>query len=226
MNSNQLREKHTNQSYIINEQSLLIENNIKQCSKKLFDELTISYPNNDIKLIYKFPLKLLSFLLDIDIHLSNENSFMKPDGGIILFNDIPILCTEAKKQGTNNNRLQEGLKKQAKGNAIERCGKNIEIFRYITYEHEYFPYLIFASGCDFENGSSIIDRILPFSSFRKPNEIYCFNQYKQFPKQPSVFINENSFTTDFIYSKMKEISIGMINIIKKEGKLWKKIKIT
>ena len=41
----------------------------------------------------------------------------------------PILITEMKNQGTNDLRLKEGKKKQAKGNAIERLGKNVIGFR-------------------------------------------------------------------------------------------------
>jgi type II restriction enzyme len=37
----------------------------------------------------------------------------------------PVLIAEVKNQGTNDLRAEEGLLKQAKGNAIERLGKNL-----------------------------------------------------------------------------------------------------
>ena len=52
---------------------------------------------------------------------SNPNSHIAPDGGVVLCNCIPVLITEAKKQGTNTKRMQEGKKRQSRGNAIERA---------------------------------------------------------------------------------------------------------
>ena len=68
------------------------------------------------------------------------NTFMSPDGGIlsIISADgermFPVLITEVKNQGTNDLRAQEGLKKQAMGNAIERLGKNVIGFRAIMLD--------------------------------------------------------------------------------------------
>lgn len=67
---------------------------------------------------------------DIDFHYFFETSAMKPDGGIMSIKDehgrlYPILITEKKNQGTNDLRALEGKAKQAKGNAIERLGKNV-----------------------------------------------------------------------------------------------------
>ncbi len=55
---------------------------------------------------------------------------MTSDGGFLCIENnkgdrFPILIPEVKNQGTNDLRQQEGLKKQAKGNAIERLGKNV-----------------------------------------------------------------------------------------------------
>ena len=59
-----------------------------------------------------------------------KESFIKPDGGFLYATDKEgnkklILVAEVKRQGTNDKRLSEGLPKQAKGNAIERLGKNL-----------------------------------------------------------------------------------------------------
>ena len=106
-------------------------------------------------------------------NLTVVDSGIKPDGGFIYIetpnkNKLLLGATEAKKQGTNDLREEEGLKKQARGNAVERTNKNyVEIGNYFLCE-DIFPYLIFMKGCDLEdtatsNGgrgpSSIRDRI-------------------------------------------------------------------
>lgn len=71
---------------------------------------------------------------DMDFHYFHETSSMRPDGGILSIVDKeknfhPILIAEKKNQGTNDSRLAEGKPRQAKGNAIERLGKNVIGFR-------------------------------------------------------------------------------------------------
>ena len=63
-----------------------------------------------------------------------DRSSMRPDGGILSVIGLdgvrhPILIVEVKNQGTNDLRATEGLASQAKGNAIERLGKNVIGFR-------------------------------------------------------------------------------------------------
>jgi len=67
---------------------------------------------------------------NIEFHHYFDSTYMCPDGGILSLqrNDsktYPILITEVKIQGTNDIRARERLKKQSKGNAIERLGKNV-----------------------------------------------------------------------------------------------------
>ena len=64
--------------------------------------------------------------------LTKEESFIKPDGGILILEKVGddkfkrvVLCCEMKRQGTNDKRAEEGKGKQAQGNAIERLGKNL-----------------------------------------------------------------------------------------------------
>ena len=68
---------------------------------------------------------------DMGFHYHFGNSSIRPDGGILYIQGkagdkltYPILIAEVKNQGTNDLRAQEGLPKQARGNAIERLGKN------------------------------------------------------------------------------------------------------
>jgi len=94
----------------------------------------------------------------------NKKVCMKPDGGIIFarINSIeyPILIVEDKVQGTNDTLFQENKKRQATGNAIERGGKNIRGAEMIFSWMDIFPYVLFASGCDFHHTESISQRIV------------------------------------------------------------------
>lgn len=105
----------------------------------------------------------------------NENSFMTPDGGITFMLDhekkrYPIMIGEVKNQGTNDRREKEGKKKQPQGNAIERLGKNVIGFRTLFLTENIFPFVCFGDGCDFEEGSSILDRVLTIAMFGEINK--------------------------------------------------------
>jgi len=93
----------------------------------------------------------------------NKNFSMRPDGGILILSlngkDIPILIVEDKVQGTNDNLFAKNCKKQATGNAIERGAKNIRGAEMIFSGLPIFPYVLFASGCDFHESETISKRI-------------------------------------------------------------------
>lgn len=109
-----------------------------------------------------------------------DTSSIKPDGGFLSIldedgNKYPILISEVKNQGTNDLRVQEGLKKQAKGNAIERLGKNVIGLRASLMHEAIFPFVCFGYGCDFGDGSSILDRVVTIAMFGKLNTTYLHN---------------------------------------------------
>ena len=109
-----------------------------------------------------------------------ESSSIRPDGGIfsLLDNDgnkYPILISEVKNQGTNRKREEEGLKKQAMGNAIERLGKNVIGLRTALMHEAIFPFVCFGYGCDFEETSSILDRVATIAMFGNLNKTYLHN---------------------------------------------------
>jgi type II restriction enzyme len=94
---------------------------------------------------------------------NNKKVCMKPDGGILFaVKDkarIPILIVEDKVQGTNDTLFEKKLKRQATGNAIERGGKNIRGAEMLFANTDIFPYILFASGCDFHSSETIAKRL-------------------------------------------------------------------
>lgn len=137
---------------------------------------------------------------DPEVNASNMN----PDGGITYLVDkagqrYPILIGEVKNQGTNDARQEEGLKKQAKGNAVERLGKNVIGFRALMLSESIFPFVCFGDGCDFEKGSSILDRVLTISLFGTLNEDHTFNE------GPNGIFNRGSYYFKAEYWTLEEL---------------------
>lgn len=139
-------------------------------------------------------------------------SFMSPDGGITYLVDkdhnmYPILIGEVKNQGTNAARLREGLPKQAKGNAVERLGKNVIGFRTYMLNEAIFPYVCFGDGCDFEKGSSILDRVSTIAMFGALNEDHTFNAGPNGVfNRGSYYFKSDNWTIEELYDIMYEIA--------------------
>lgn len=120
---------------------------------------------------------------EIDFHYHFARSSMRPDGGILYLRSLddedrfiyPILIAEVKNQGTNDLRMAEGRGRQARGNAIERLGKNVIGLRTALLREAIFPFVCFGYGCDFEPDSSILDRVTTIAMFGKLNKTYLFN---------------------------------------------------
>ena len=129
---------------------------------------------------------------DVDFTYKFGRSSMRPDGGILSMvakdsSKFPILITEVKNQGTNSLRQEEELPRQAKGNAIERLGKNVIGFRTVLLHEYIFPFVCFGDGCDFASDSSILDRVITISMFGELNKIRVHNE------GPSGIFNRGSF---------------------------------
>jgi len=93
----------------------------------------------------------------------NKKVCMKPDGGILFLcldgKEYPIFVGEDKVQGTNDKKFEKNEARQATGNAIERAGKNIRGAEMLFAGLPIFPYVLFASGCDFHPSETIAKRI-------------------------------------------------------------------
>ena len=125
--------------------------------------------------------KLRGSFPDVDFHHHFKTSSLRPDGGILFLvgkddQRYPILIGEVKNQGTNDLRAQEGLAKQAKGNAIERLGKNVIGLRAATIRETIFPFVCFGYGCDFAEDSSILDRVSTIAMFGRLNVTHLHEQ--------------------------------------------------
>jgi type II restriction enzyme len=158
--------------------------------------------------------RLKEIYSDVDFSYNFDSSSMRPDGGILYIvtkdeQKFPILITEMKNQGTNDLRLKEGKKKQAKGNAIERLGKNVIGFRTALSGESIFPFICFGDGCDFAQDSSILDRVITISMFGKLDVIRVHNE------GPNGIFNRGSFYFREKLWSQSEMADKMIEIKKK-----------
>jgi type II restriction enzyme len=143
--------------------------------------------------------------------LTKEDSFIKPDGGILMLKSKTkkdfkriVLVVEMKRQGTNDERLAEGKRKQAQGNAIERLGKNLIGIRATLQYERITPFITFGWGVDFAPTSSILDRVITMNEFYPLNRIYVFKREGFAPV--SMFFREKVWNVDEVYEIMKEVA--------------------
>ncbi|MDR1512069.1 MAG: hypothetical protein LBS56_01105 [Propionibacteriaceae bacterium] len=139
-------------------------------------------------------------------------SSMSPDGGVLslLGRDgalHPILISEVKNQGTNDLREAEGLKRQPKGNAIERLGKNVIGFRAMMLDEQIMPFVCFGYGVDFEDGSPILDRVRTIAMFGGLNVVNVVNQGERGVfNRGSFFFREAKWTVDEMTAVLGEVA--------------------
>lgn len=198
---------------IINVTSKIQEMDCNTVITKLIQDLEDEF---SVKLSHKKSIYLkdiVSFLRneypEDDFHYYFKTSSMKPDGGILSLtckdgNEYPILITEVKNQGTNDLRAKEGKKKQAKGNAIERLGKNVIGFRTFLLHESIFPFVCFGYGCDFADDSSILDRVVTIAEFGHLNTTYLHNEGKL--NRGSFYFRQEKWTNEEVYEIAYDIA--------------------
>lgn len=154
---------------------------------------------------------------DIEFHYHFETSSMRPDGGILSILDRsgrarPILITEVKNQGTNDLRAAEGMPRQARGNAIERLGKNVIGFRTAMKSESIVPFVCFGYGCDFAEDSSILDRVSVIAMFGPLNTINVVNQGESGSfNRGTFFFREKKWEVDEMTEVMYEVASRSIH---------------
>lgn len=216
-NKYRLRELRTNT--IINEDSKKQETELDKALRKVKDYLEDRF-GGKIILIHEKQWYLKDIINelrpefpDIDLHCHSKNTYMKPDGGILTIKSskdstltYPILISEVKRQGTNDLREKEGQSKQAKGNAIERLGKNLIGFRTALLRESIFPFVCFGYGCDFEEGSSTLDKVSTMAMFGKLNKTYLYNEEDGRFNRGSFYFRAEEWTADEMFDIMKDIA--------------------
>lgn len=150
---------------------------------------------------------------DTEFHYHFDSSSIRPDGGILHLRarvDVehlyPILIAEVKNQGTNDLRRREGLPKQAKGNAIERLGKNVIGLRAALLRESIFPFVCFGYGCDFERGSSILDRVTTMAMFGRLNVTHLHNEEGGKFNRGSFYFRDEKWSVDEMARVMTDIA--------------------
>ena len=148
-----------------------------------------------------------------EFHYFFDTSSIKPDGGILSLQSTPddplrypILIAEVKHQGTNDLRLQEGLAKQAKGNAIERLGKNLIGLRTALMHEAIFPFVCFGYGCDFSPDSSILDRVATMAMFGSLNVTHLYNEQGGRLNRGSFYFRPEPWTIAEMVDIMRDIA--------------------
>jgi type II restriction enzyme len=210
----QLRKQRT--GTVINTTSKRQESDIIKALSKVEDQLNKNYK---IRLHHTSQWKLIEIIdrlrkeySDVVFHCHFKTSSIKPDGGILSLVDksnkhYPILISEVKNQGTNDLRIKEGLKKQAKGNAIERLGKNVIGLRAAFRPEGIFPFVCFGYGCDFAPDSSILDRVSTINMFGKLCEtnLHDYGPHGYFDRG-SFYFREKKWTVKEMTEIMYDIS--------------------
>lgn len=215
-NSNFLR-KNKNQHSIKNNESKIMDKDIDKAILIVIENLKKEYP----KLVFEHK-KTIKIVEIIEIlskqypeyieHFGkpSDNSFIKPDGGFIFAINKQgerkiILVSEIKRQGTNDKRQGEGLPKQAKGNAIERLGKNLIGIRTLFKNEGILPFVCFGNGDDFKDGSTINDRVLTMNDFFSLNKIFVKKDYLPF-EPSSMFFRYEPWSVEEMIDIMLKVS--------------------
>ena len=150
---------------------------------------------------------------DSDFHYHFDRSSIRPDGGILYIESgdgagsaYPILIAEVKYQGTNDALLKEGKPRQARGNAIERLGKNLIGLRVALMRESIFPFVCFGYGCDFAPTSTILDRVSTMAMFSELNTTYLHNEERGKLNRGSFYFREAPWSIQEMANVMKDIA--------------------
>ena len=144
-------------------------------------------------------------------YYEGDDPYILPDGGVVYceiqnqkymaINCFPLFGSEYKKQGTDPD--------QAKGNAVERAFKNWTEYKMLTLNQMFSSYYLFCSGIDFEEGSTIRDR-LTSATLKRPFNISYYEKIKG-DSSASVYLNLKTWTCDEMTDIMFEASKKIID---------------
>ncbi|MBV6522446.1 MAG: hypothetical protein MNPFHGCM_02594 [Gemmatimonadaceae bacterium] len=211
--------RHQRAGTVINVTSRGQESDVTKALRRVVDHLASRFGAN-VSLVHQKQWLLRDIVAELrgtypnmDFHYHFDRSSIRPDGGILYMQgppadklSYPILIAEVKNQGTNDLRASEALPKQAKGNAIEPLGKNLIGLRTALMRESIFPFICFGYGCDFEEGSSILDRVSTMAMFGKLNTTHLYNEEQGKFNRGSFFFRENKWSVEEMATAMIDIA--------------------
>lgn len=162
------------QHIIKNTLSKYDDSTAKEASRAVVDILTQLYPQHTFEMKNNLTFTEIEEYANRKFNIDYDYTKRKlqPDGGVIWMDDTyPILISEMKRQGTNDEREKEGKGKQAVGNAIERLGKNLIGFKCLYENDSILPFICFCWGCDVTDGT-FLGKLYTLNSFYELNILY------------------------------------------------------
>ena len=102
--------------------------------------------------------------------------------------------------------MREGKPRQARGNAIERLGKNLIGLRVALMRESIFPFVCFGYGCDFEPSSTILDRVSAMAMFGELNTTYLHNEERGKLNRGSFYFREDPWSIQEMANVMTDIA--------------------
>lgn len=238
MSQHDLLRERTEQHKPKNEKSKKDDKDIYKAMRNvqfyLIDRFNMLADYEDYEIIFEKKIKVKYMIEMIQkAGLRNEfdynynNRTIVPDGGILYLKNkknnekLPLVIAEIKRQGTNKERVAEGKKKQATGNAIERLGKNLTGIKAMMNYEKITPFVCFGWGCDFDSNSkgsgTVISKVVMLNEFYPINRIYVFKKDGN--------ANLNSFAPVSMYFRekpwtIKEMADIMIEIAETSFRYW------
>lgn len=146
-----------------------------------------------------------------------DDRYIEPDGGVLYLNRLGdesyrrvILVSEMKHQGTNTRRQQEGRRRQATGNAIERFGKNLAAIRAFTNYETITPFVLFCWGEDFVDSLTVRSKLVAMNEFYKLNTTYVRKRdgdttHRSFAPI-SMWYQESEWTVPDLFVRLLEVA--------------------
>lgn len=224
--------RNLNQHKPKNTRSKIDDKNIAKAMQKTIDYLENRFRNidnfNNFYFEFSKQLSLKTMMENIknigirkQFDTTWEDNSIKPDGGFLILkkqNDKNyqklLLAAEVKRQGTNDKRIAEGLGKQARGNAIERLGKNLIGIKAMMNHDDITPFVCFGSGDDFNQDDlstkNVFSKLSTMNEFYYLNKTYVFkidgnSEHNKFAPV-SMYFRKNEWSVDEMFEIMKEIA--------------------
>lgn len=219
MNQHEYLRERWAQHVVKNSLSKFDDVKAKDASNEVVKILSEMFPKHTFevktKLTFNQIEKYSNRKFSIDYDYSRRS--LQPDGGVIWMDDkYPILISEMKRQGTNNEREKEGKDRQAVGNAIERLGKNLKGFDCLYENDDILPFICFCWGCDVIDGT-FLGKLYTLNSFNELNIIYDTPVKTRNKPFTCILKPDEAFTIEEMVVVMLQVAISSIEYYENKG---------